>query len=91
MDYLQEYKRKLVSPEEAVKAVKSGDWVEYGAFAGQVVELDKALAKRKDELFDVKIRGTSRLSVPEAVTVDPDNEHITDHSSHLGAVERSLC
>ena len=26
----EEYKRKLVKAEEAVRVVKSGDWVEYG-------------------------------------------------------------
>ncbi|MDR2610113.1 MAG: butyryl-CoA:acetate CoA-transferase [Clostridiales Family XIII bacterium] len=90
MDYTQEYASKLVTAEEAVKVVKSGDWVEYGAFAGQVVELDKALALRKDELFDVKIRGTSRMSMPETVKADPTTEHFAYNSTHLGAIERAL-
>ena len=30
MDYTQEYKQKLVSADEAVKLIKSGDWVDYG-------------------------------------------------------------
>ena len=28
MDYSQEYKQKLVSADEAVKLIKSGDWVD---------------------------------------------------------------
>jgi butyryl-CoA:acetate CoA-transferase len=88
--YKEEYRSKLVTADEAVKAVKSGDWIEYGAFAGQVVELDKALAKRKDELFDVKIRGTSRMYAPEVVNVDPLNAHFTYNSTHVGAAERIL-
>ena len=28
MDYTQEYKQKLVSADEAVKVIKSGDWVD---------------------------------------------------------------
>jgi butyryl-CoA:acetate CoA-transferase len=90
MKYQEEYRRKLVTADEAVREVKSGDWVEYGAFAGQVVELDKALARRRDELFDVKIRGTSRMGTPEVVAVDPENEHFTYNSTHLGAAERAL-
>jgi butyryl-CoA:acetate CoA-transferase len=90
VDYQKEYQSKLVTPDEAVKLVKSGDWVEFGAFSGQVVELDKALARRKDELFDVKIRGTSRMSAPEVVLADPENEHFTYNSTHLGAAERAL-
>ncbi|MDQ1277020.1 MAG: putative butyrate:acetyl-CoA coenzyme A-transferase, partial [Thermodesulfobacteriota bacterium] len=29
MSYAEQYQSKLVSPEEAVKVVKSGDWVDY--------------------------------------------------------------
>ncbi|MDR1397085.1 MAG: butyryl-CoA:acetate CoA-transferase [Desulfarculales bacterium] len=89
-NFQEEYKRKLVTPDEAVKVVKSGDWVEYGTFTGQVVELDKALARRKDELYDVKIRGMGRVGTPEVVLVDPENEHFSFHTSHMGASERAL-
>jgi hypothetical protein len=34
MRYLEEYKRKLVTADEAVKVVKSGDWLDYGTFMG---------------------------------------------------------
>jgi butyryl-CoA:acetate CoA-transferase len=91
VNFQEEYKKKLVTPDEAVKVVKSGDWVEYGAFCCQVVELDKALARRKDELFDVKIRSTSRsYGVPEVVRVDPETEHFTFNSTHLSGIERPL-
>ena len=30
MDFAALYKSKLTTPEEAVKVVKSGDWVDYG-------------------------------------------------------------
>ena len=56
-DYSSEYRSKLRTPEEAVKVVKSGDWVDYTSTLGKPVLLDRALAKRRDELFDVKIRG----------------------------------
>lgn len=36
MDYSQEYKQKLVSADEAVKLIKSGDWVDYGWCNGTV-------------------------------------------------------
>lgn len=57
MDYTQEYKQKLVSADEAVKVIKSGDWVDYGWCTGTPDALDKALAKRTDELKDVNLRG----------------------------------
>ena len=50
MDFLQEYKQKLVSADEAVKLIQSGDWVDYGWCTNIVDTLDKALAKRTDEL-----------------------------------------
>ena len=33
---LEEYRSKLVTAAEAVKAIKSGDTVHYGAFCGVV-------------------------------------------------------
>ena len=30
MDFSEEYRQKLVSADEAVKVIKSGDWVDYG-------------------------------------------------------------
>ena len=90
MDYKSEYKRKLVTAEEAARVVKSGDWVDYGSFAGQTVLLDRALASRKDELRDVKIRGTMRMLMPEVVKADPSTEHFCFNSTHFGGLERKL-
>ena len=45
MDFSEEYRQKLVSADEAVKVIKSGDWVDYGWAATTVIDLDKALAK----------------------------------------------
>ena len=52
MDFREEYKQKLVSADEAVKLIKSGDWVDYGWCTNTVDALDQALAKRTDELTD---------------------------------------
>ncbi|HHW44882.1 MAG: butyryl-CoA:acetate CoA-transferase [Thermoanaerobacteraceae bacterium] len=91
MSYQDEYKRKLVSADEAVKVIKSGDWVDYGQFAGQVVDLDAALARRKDELRDVKIRAVTRAAgVPRAVQEDPGQEHFIYNNWHFGGVDRKL-
>ena len=57
MDVYAEYKSNLRSPEEAVRLVKSGDWVDYASNIGFPVLLDGALARRRDELKGVKIRG----------------------------------
>jgi len=52
--YKEEYKRKLVTPEQAAQIVKSGDIVDYGFFCGKPVQFDQALAKRT-ELKDVQV------------------------------------
>ena len=57
MDYQAMYQQKLTTAEEAVKVVRSGDWVDYTWCTNHPIALDKALAARKDELTDVKVRG----------------------------------
>ncbi len=90
-DFVSEYKEKLTSPEEAVKVIKSGDWIDYTSCVGMPVLLDRALAKRRDELFDVKIRG-NLISGPIAVAeCDESQEHFTYHSWHCSSYERKLC
>lgn len=53
---VHQYQEKLVTAEEAVKVVQPGDWVEYAFGIASSDAFDRALAKRKDELRDVKIR-----------------------------------
>lgn len=48
---------KFVTLETAVQAVRSGDWVDYGFGVGFPELLDHALAARKGEVRDVKVRG----------------------------------
>ncbi|MDD3268015.1 MAG: acetyl-CoA hydrolase/transferase C-terminal domain-containing protein [Syntrophomonadaceae bacterium] len=90
MNYINEYNKKLVSAEEAVKVIKSGDWIDYGQICAQVVALDKALARRKDELRDVKIWSLLTLRSPEILEVDPKGESFIWHSWHLSARDRKI-
>lgn len=91
MDYSSEYKEKLKTPEEAVKVVKSGDWIDYSANYGFPILLDQALAKRKDELEDVKIRGLLSNGPIHVVEEDPAREHFTYNAWHMVSYERKLC
>ncbi len=90
-DFSGEYHKKLRTPEEAVSAVKSGDWVDYTSTLGMPILLDRALAKRRDELTDVKIRGNLIVGPIETVECDPTQEHFVYHSWHCSAYERQLC
>ena len=90
-DFRGEYRRKCRTPEEAVSVVKSGDWIDYTSCLGKPVMLDRALAARRDELFDVKIRG-NLMDGPLAVAeCDETQEHFVYHSWHCSAYERQLC
>lgn len=89
--FQSEYRDKLRTPEEAVKAVKSGDWIDYTSSLGKPILLDRALAKRRDELEDVKIRGNLMSGPLEVVEQDPSQEHFIYHSWHCSSYERQLC
>ncbi|MCD8357119.1 MAG: butyryl-CoA:acetate CoA-transferase [Clostridia bacterium] len=91
MNYTAEYRDKLCTPEEAVQVVKSGDWVDYTTSLGKPALLDRALAKRRDELIDVKIRGNLISGPIEIAECDPTQEHFIYNSWHCSAYERKLC
>lgn len=56
-NFLTEYNTKLVTPEEAVRVVKSGDWIDYTSCLGKPVLLDRALAKRRDDCMTSRFAG----------------------------------
>ena len=91
MDVLQEYRAKLRTPEEAVKLVKSGDWVDYSSNVCFPTLLDEALAKRRDELWDVKFRGNLMLGPVRVAEADPSREHFFYNTWHCSGYERKLC
>ena len=90
MDIREEYKQKLRTPEEAVKAVRSGDWIDYGWNACAPVALDRALAERYQELTDVKVRGAVLMARPAILSVPDTPEHFIWNSWHMGGLERKL-
>lgn len=60
MKYINEYKSKLITPEQVGRLVKPGDTVDlYGYYtAGEV--LDREMSKRADELTNVKVRNVNK-------------------------------
>ena len=89
--FFSEYRRKLRTPEQAVQLVKSGDWVSYGTIGTFPTLLDAALARRRDELTDVKVRGNLAFGPVMVAECDPSREHFIYHSWHCSAYERKLC
>lgn len=90
MSYAEEYRSKLTTPEEAVKAVKSGDWVDYGFGHTKPIALDQALAARKDELQDINIRCTLSLTAQACIEADPDGDVFTLQDWHFSGYNRKL-
>ena len=90
MSFIKEYAEKLVTAEEAVKVVKSGDWLDYGWCSATARELDKALAAHvvENDLVDLKIRGGILMWVPEIFKIENPADHITWNSWHMSGVER---
>lgn len=88
---LEQFKEKFVSPEVAAKAVRSGDWVDYGFGGGFPELMDRALAARKGEVTDVKIRGGLVIRPRiEVVEQDPEQSSFSYYSWHIGDYERRL-
>lgn len=91
MSIYDEYRSKLRTAEEAVKCVKSGDWVDYNSGNAFPASLDAALAKRRDELKNVKIRGNLIIGPIQTVECDPEMEHFVYNTWHCSGYERRLC
>ncbi|SBV98578.1 Acetyl-CoA hydrolase/transferase [uncultured delta proteobacterium] len=90
MNARTQYRAKVVSPEAAVRSVKSGDWVDYNFCLSQPVVLDAALAARKDELFGVRVRGGMRMGSFKIIEADATGEHFSYSTWHTTGFERKL-
>ena len=89
-DLYLEYKAKLKTSEEAARVVRNGDWVDYN-FGLNIPKLfDKALADRKEELNDIKVRGLLSLRPLKIIEKDPNRETFTYMSWHFSGYERKL-
>jgi acyl-CoA hydrolase len=87
MSWVDAYKKKLVSAEEAVSIVKSGERVYISGNAATPYVLMNALAARKDELKDVELvhvllLGEDPLSRPEM------EGHFRHNSLFVGPADR---
>jgi len=69
MNWLDDYRSKVMTADEAVRKIKSGDRVYYAGNAAIPQALVRALARRRDELEDVQLShvlllGEDPLSAP---------------------------
>ena len=79
---------QTISPEKAAGFVQSGMWLDYGASHCEPDVFDKALAARKDELENVKIRSCLSTRPRAVIEEDPEGKHFHLFSWHFSGYER---
>ena len=88
MNVYEEYRKKLVTADEAVKLVKSGDWVDYSQTCSFPTLLDAALAKRVGQVRNVNVRSAISLRPVQVVEQDPEGESFTLNLWHCSGLDR---
>ena len=79
---------RSISADEAADLVKSGMWLDYGSSLCQPDVFDRALARRIDELTNVKIRHCLTMRPRAVFDADPDGHHVYSFSLHYSAYDR---
>ena len=83
-----QYSQKLVTADQAVQCVKSGDYVHYSEFILFPETLDAALSRRRVELEDVNIRRLLHAGAAYCKG-DPERKHFILEDYHFSAVSRA--
>ena len=88
----KEYKKKLITADQAAAYVRNGMRIHFGTGCGAVVDIDKALAKRADELEDVTIISTVAIrNEPfEVFSATNSNDQVRFSSAHFSAQDRVM-
>jgi acyl-CoA hydrolase len=79
---------ETISTEQAAGLVQSGMWLDYGACHCQPDVFDRALAARKQELENVKIRSCLSMRPRAVVESDPDGDAFHMFSWHFTGYDR---
>jgi len=87
MSWVDDFKKKLGTAEEAVSVIKSGDRVYISGNAATPYVLMKALAKRKDELQDVELTHVLLLGDDPLSKSDMEG-HFRHNSLFVGPADR---
>jgi acyl-CoA hydrolase len=79
---------RTISAQEAAGLVKAGMWIDYGAVLSQPDVFDVALAARKGELSNVKIRACLSTRPRAVLESDPEGEHFCLLNLHFSGYDR---
>ena len=91
-DIEKEYKRKLVTPDDAASVVKPGYKIHIGTFGSIAHDFEAAIAKRKDELSDITLISClwSYDDTYETHKVDPEGEVFRIHTTQMSQKDRRV-
>lgn len=79
---------RSITADEAAALVRSGNWIDYGVSLCQPDVFDKALAARKAELTNVKIRSCLTMRPRAVVEADAEGRHFQWFSWHFSGYDR---
>ena len=86
------YQQKLVTADQAVRLIESGNRIYYGEFVLFPQTLDRALALRMKEenLKDITVESVCFTRVPEAAKQTETEENLNINDWHFGVTSRNL-
>ncbi len=89
----KKYQEKLITAEQAAEMVHNNNRIHFGLGLGTVKDIDKALAKRADELWNVEIISTVgvRNAPFETYLATDDNKKVRFSSAHFSSFDREMC
>ena len=79
---------RTISAAQAAGLVSSGMWLDYGVSLCQPDVFDQALAARKAELVNVKIRSCLSMKPRAVLECDPEGEHFFMFNLHFSGYDR---
>ena len=91
-DLAAEYKKKLITADQAAAMVQNGDRLHFGLGCGSVVDIDRAIARRAKDLRDVEVISTVSIREKpfETYLATDSNEQVRFASAHFSSFDRKM-
>ena len=89
----EEYKKKLITADQAAAMVENNSRIHFGLGCGCVVDIDEALARRADELKGVEIISTVAIRKEpfKVYQATSSNDQVRFASAHFSGFDRQMC
>jgi acyl-CoA hydrolase len=91
-DLAEQYRRKLITADDAAAMVKDGDRLHFGLGCGAIVDIDEAIAKRAKDLRGVEVISTVTIRKKpfETYLATDSNEQVRFASAHFNTFDRKM-